>query len=52
LEELRATVFLTGCRTAADLHARPRVILGETRMWLEQLGYFPTGPEDAQQPLA
>ncbi len=41
LRELRTVVFLSGCRTPADLRSRPRVILGETRAWLEQLGYLP-----------
>jgi isopentenyl-diphosphate delta-isomerase len=39
LEELRTVLFLTGSRTIAELQARPRVVLGETRAWLEQLGY-------------
>ncbi len=39
LLELRTVVFLTGCRSVADLATRPRVILGETRAWLDQLGY-------------
>jgi isopentenyl diphosphate isomerase/L-lactate dehydrogenase-like FMN-dependent dehydrogenase len=40
LEELRTVLFLTGSRTIAELQARPRVVLGETRAWLEQLGYL------------
>jgi isopentenyl-diphosphate delta-isomerase len=36
--ELRAALFLTGSRTLAELRNRPKVILGETRLWLEQLG--------------
>jgi len=39
LDELRAAVFLTGCRSAAGLRGRPRVIVGETQEWLRQLGY-------------
>lgn len=40
LAELRAAVFLTGSRRVGDLPARPRVLLGETREWLTQLGYL------------
>jgi isopentenyl-diphosphate delta-isomerase len=40
LAELRAAVFLSGARTLAGLRARPRVVLGETREWLAQLGYL------------
>lgn len=40
LHELRTVLFLTGSRTCADLQTRPRVILGQTRAWLEQLGYL------------
>ncbi|MGH2368162.1 MAG: type 2 isopentenyl-diphosphate Delta-isomerase [Chloroflexota bacterium] len=40
LAELRAAIFLTGSRTTGDLRSRPRVILGETREWLMQLGYL------------
>jgi len=39
LEELRVAVFLTGGRAPSDLARVPRVILGETRLWAEQLGY-------------
>lgn len=39
LEELRAAVFLTGGTRVADLAAAPRVILGDTRRWAEDLGY-------------
>jgi isopentenyl diphosphate isomerase/L-lactate dehydrogenase-like FMN-dependent dehydrogenase len=39
LEELRVALFLTGSRTVAELRPRPRVILGATRAWAEQLGY-------------
>lgn len=40
LHELRTVLFLTGSRTAADLQARPRVILGPTQAWMNQLGYL------------
>jgi isopentenyl-diphosphate delta-isomerase len=40
LAELRAAVFLSGARSLAGLRARPRVVLGETREWLAQLGYL------------
>jgi isopentenyl diphosphate isomerase/L-lactate dehydrogenase-like FMN-dependent dehydrogenase len=40
LSELRAVLFLTGCRIVADLRAHPRVVLGTTQAWLEQLGYL------------
>jgi isopentenyl-diphosphate delta-isomerase len=39
LDELRAVLFLCGVRTSAELQQRPRVIVGETRAWVEQLGY-------------
>lgn len=39
LAELRATVFLSGIARAADLPRLPLVILGETRGWIDQLGY-------------
>lgn len=39
LEELRVAIFLSGGRGIADLAAAPRVILGDTRRWLEDLGY-------------
>jgi isopentenyl-diphosphate delta-isomerase len=37
--ELCTALFLTGCRSVADVAQRPRVILGATREWLTQLGY-------------
>ncbi|HVG95686.1 MAG TPA: alpha-hydroxy-acid oxidizing protein, partial [Chloroflexota bacterium] len=40
LAELRAAVFLAGAARVEDLRDRPRVILGETREWLAQLGYL------------
>ncbi len=41
LRELRTVLFLTGSPRPEDLRSRPRVILGETRAWLEQLAYLP-----------
>lgn len=40
LHELRSVVFLTGARSVTELHAKPRVVLGQTHAWLEQLGYL------------
>jgi isopentenyl diphosphate isomerase/L-lactate dehydrogenase-like FMN-dependent dehydrogenase len=37
LLELRTALFLTGSRTPADLRGRPRVILGDTRSWIDGL---------------
>ena len=39
LEELRVAVFLTGGRRIGDLAGAPRVVLGPTRAWIEDLGY-------------
>jgi isopentenyl-diphosphate delta-isomerase len=39
LEELRVAVFLCGGRCPRDLAGVPRVILGDTRAWLADLGY-------------
>lgn len=39
LEELRVAIFLTGGRSVADLRATHSVILGDTRRWVEDLGY-------------
>jgi len=39
LEELRVAIFLTGGRSVADLRAAHSVILGDTRRWIEDLGY-------------
>ena len=41
-EELRVAVFLTGGALVADLHTVPRVVLGDTRRWLDDLGYEPS----------
>jgi isopentenyl-diphosphate delta-isomerase len=49
LVELRAAIFLSGARSPAHLRTRPRVILGETREWLAQLGYL--GDAVATQPI-
>jgi isopentenyl-diphosphate delta-isomerase len=40
LHELRTVMFLTGCPTVEQLGKHPRVVTGETRSWLEQLGYL------------
>lgn len=37
--ELRTATFLAGVRRARDLRRARVVVLGETRAWLEQLGY-------------
>ena len=39
LDELRTVLFLTGSKDLAALRARPRVVTGATRAWLDQLGY-------------
>ncbi|HZU04930.1 MAG TPA: type 2 isopentenyl-diphosphate Delta-isomerase [Chloroflexota bacterium] len=39
LEELRVALFLTGSPDIATLRRQPRIILGETRAWLRQLGH-------------
>jgi isopentenyl-diphosphate delta-isomerase len=36
--ELRAVMLLTGSRTLAALRRAPRVISGELRLWLDELG--------------
>lgn len=36
--QLRTAVFLTGLRSVADLPRAERVVLGETRDWMKQLG--------------
>jgi len=41
LEELRATLMLTGSPDLAALRARPLVVFGELRRWLEDLGCEP-----------
>ncbi len=37
LEELRVAVFLTGGRSVSDLRSTQKVVLGETRRWIEDL---------------
>ena len=39
--ELRTATFLAGVRRARDLATHPPVITGETREWIDQLGYAP-----------
>jgi isopentenyl-diphosphate Delta-isomerase len=38
LEELRVAIFLSGGTAVADLRATPKVVLGETRRWIEDIG--------------
>ena len=38
LDELRVAVFLSGGRSVSDLRSAQRVVLGETRRWIEDLG--------------
>jgi isopentenyl-diphosphate Delta-isomerase len=37
LEELRVAVFLSGGRCVADLRSAPKVVLGDTRRWIEDV---------------
>ncbi|HSR26223.1 MAG TPA: type 2 isopentenyl-diphosphate Delta-isomerase [Candidatus Eisenbacteria bacterium] len=39
LEEIRGAVFLSGGRSCRDLRGVARVVGGETRRWLDDLGY-------------
>lgn len=39
LEELRVAVWLSGGSRLADLRTAPLVVMGELRVWLEDLGY-------------
>ena len=39
--ELRTATFLSGVGRSRDLAARPPVITGATREWIDQLGYLP-----------
>jgi isopentenyl-diphosphate Delta-isomerase len=39
LDELRTALFLTGSTDLRSLKAKPRVIVGATRAWVDQLGY-------------
>lgn len=38
LAELRVAIFLTGGKCVSDLSSTPRVVLGETRRWIEDIG--------------
>jgi len=38
LEELRVAIFLSGGRHVNDLRSAPRVVLGDTRRWIEDIG--------------
>ncbi len=38
-QELRTVLFLTGSADIAALRAKPRVVTGITKAWLDQLGY-------------
>lgn len=40
LEELRGAVFLSGARSCRELAGVSRVVTGETRLWLDDLGYL------------
>jgi isopentenyl-diphosphate delta-isomerase len=40
--ELRTATFLAGVKRARDLATCPPVVTGETREWIDQLGYRPT----------
>ena len=42
--ELRTAVFLSGHRSAMELRTAPRVVVGRTRLWLDQLGYEAVSP--------
>jgi isopentenyl-diphosphate Delta-isomerase len=39
LHELRTVLFLTGSADLAALREKPRVVMGTTRAWIDQLGY-------------
>jgi len=41
LETLRTVLQLTGCATVGELRDRPLVVGGETRAWIDDLGYGP-----------
>jgi isopentenyl-diphosphate delta-isomerase len=51
LEELRVAVFLSGGRASADLRRAPKVVLGDTRAWIEQMG-LPGGRALTLEPRA
>jgi isopentenyl-diphosphate Delta-isomerase len=44
LHELRTVLFLTGSPMIARLRTVPRIVLGNTRAWLDQLGYLGEPP--------
>lgn len=48
LQELRTVLFLTGSATVEQLRQRPRVVVGETRAWLDQLGYWTESPREVE----
>jgi len=50
LEEVRVAAFLTGCRSVAELRAVPRMVTGETRRWLDDLGYGGSRGSAQRQP--
>jgi len=39
LSELRTALFLTGSANLQSLRSRPRIVIGMTKAWLDQLGY-------------
>jgi isopentenyl-diphosphate delta-isomerase len=41
IAELKATLFLTGCATAADLARKPRIVKGPSADWMRALGVNP-----------
>ncbi len=46
LEELRVSIFLSGGKRVTDLRSAPRVVLGDTRSWIEDIdtkGALPSG---------
>ncbi len=51
LEELRVAIFLSGGTCVTDLRSAPRVVLGDTRRWIEDIGIegaLPPGPRPTQ----
>lgn len=38
-DEIGTAMFLTGCETVDELRTRPVIVGGETRLWLDSLGY-------------
>ena len=39
LSELRTALFLTGSANLHSLRSRPRIVIGVTKAWIDQLGY-------------